>query len=51
MAKYALLEKANLQLAHNRKAEALQTIQRIKAMPGSDAQLYAKLQALEKAAR
>jgi predicted Zn-dependent protease len=51
MARYALVEKANLQLAHTRKAEALQTIQRIRAIPGADAQLYGKLQALEKAAR
>jgi hypothetical protein len=51
MAKYALLEKANLLLAHNRKAEALQTVQRIKAMPGSDALLSTKLQSLEKEAR
>src|SRR5215831_6599516 len=51
MARYALVEKANLQLAHTRKADALQTIQRIRAIPGADPQLYAKLQALEKAAR
>lgn len=51
MARYALLEKANLQLAHTRKAEALQTIQRIRAMPGTDPGLYSKLQALEKAAK
>jgi hypothetical protein len=51
MARYALVEKANLQLAHTRKAEALQTIQRIRAIPGADPGLYSKLQALEKAAR
>jgi hypothetical protein len=51
MARYALVEKANLQLAHTRKADALQTIQRIRAIPGADPQLYLKLQALEKAAR
>ena len=51
MARYALVEKANLQLAHTRKADALQTIQRIRAIPGADPQLYGKLQALEKAAR
>jgi hypothetical protein len=51
MARYALVEKANLQLAHTRKADALQTIQRIRAIPGADPQLYSKLQALEKAAR
>jgi hypothetical protein len=51
MARYALVEKANLQLAHTRKADALQTIQRIRAIPGADPQLYSKLQALEKAAK
>jgi hypothetical protein len=51
MARYALVEKANLQLAHTRKADALQTIQRIRAIPGADPQLYSKLEALEKAAR
>jgi len=51
MAKYALLEKTNLLLAHNRKAEALQTIQRIKALPGTDLLLSTKLQEVEKEAR
>jgi hypothetical protein len=51
MARYALVEKTNLQLAHARKADALQTIQRIRAIPGADPGLYSKLQALEKAAR
>jgi hypothetical protein len=51
MAKYALLEKANLQLAHNRKAEAIQTLQRIREMPGSDPAISMKVQALEKEAR
>jgi len=51
MAKYALLEKANLLLAQKRNSEALQTVQRIKAMPGSDPLLSLKLQALEKDAR
>jgi len=51
MAKYALLEKANLLLANDLKAEAIQTLQRIKAMPGSDPLLNTKLQALEKEAR
>src|SRR5215510_5677276 len=46
MARYALVEKASLQLAHTRKADALQTIQRIRAIPGADPQLYSKLQAL-----
>jgi len=51
MARYALVEKTNLQLAHARKADALQTIQRIRAIPGADPGLYSKLQALEKAAK
>lgn len=51
MAKYALLEKAGLQLAHKRKADALQTLQRIKSIPGTDRLLSMKVQALEKEAR
>ena len=51
MAKYALLEKAILQVAHDRNADAIQTLQRIKQMPGSDRLLSAKVQALEKEAR
>ncbi len=51
MAKYALLEKAKLQLAHNRKVDAIETLQRIKEMPGSDPLISTKLQALEKEAR
>jgi hypothetical protein len=51
MAKYALLEKAGLQLAHNRKTEALQTLQRIKERPGSDPMIAMKVQLLEKEAR
>ena len=48
MAKYALLEKTHLLLAHERKAEAIQTLQRIKQLPGSDQLISAKLQALER---
>jgi hypothetical protein len=51
MAKYALVEKTNLLLAHNRKPEALQTVQRINAMPGADPLISKKAQALEKEAR
>jgi hypothetical protein len=51
MAKYALVEKTNLLLAHNRKPDALQTIQRIRQMPGSDPLIASKLTALEKQAR
>jgi hypothetical protein len=51
MAKYALLEKANLQLSDNRKVDARQTLNRLKAMPGSDALLSAKIQAMEKIVR
>ncbi|MBI4471379.1 MAG: hypothetical protein HY646_01845 [Acidobacteria bacterium] len=48
MAKYALLEKANLQLAHARKAEAAQTLRRMKAISTSDALLARKTQDLER---
>jgi hypothetical protein len=51
MAKYALLEKTNLLIAHGRKAEAIQTLQRIRQMPGADPLISTKLQALEKEAR
>jgi hypothetical protein len=51
MAKYALLEKTTLQLANSRKPDALQTLKRIKAMPGSDPLVAAKVEALEKKAR
>jgi len=51
MAKYALLEKAGLQLAHSHNADALQTIQRLKNIPGTDRLLSRKLQAQETEAR
>jgi hypothetical protein len=51
MAKYALLEKARLQLAHRRKSDAMQTVQRIKGIPGADPLLSSKVDALEKEAR
>jgi hypothetical protein len=51
MAKYALLEKANLFLAHSRKPDALQTIQRVNGIPGADPLISKKAQALEKEAR
>ena len=47
MAKYALFEKAGLQLAEKRNAEALQTIQRLKNLPGNDALLSRRVGALE----
>jgi len=47
MAGYALLEKVDLQLAQNRKNEALQTLQRLKGIPISDPLLAKKVQALE----
>jgi hypothetical protein len=50
MAKHALVEKTNLLLAHNRKAEAMETIRRLKGIPGSDPLIAAKVQALEKQA-
>jgi hypothetical protein len=51
MAKHALIEKTILLLAHNRKSDAIQTLQRIKGMAGSDALISAKVLALEKQAR
>jgi hypothetical protein len=48
MAKYALLEKALLLEAHNRDADARNTIARLKALPGTDALLSRKVQAFEK---
>lgn len=51
MAKYALLQKADLLLAQKRKAEAIQTLERIKVIPGADPLIPAKVQALEKDAR
>src|SRR5215831_13822083 len=50
MARQALLQKANLQLAHARKADALQTVQRIRAIPEADPLVARKVLALEKAA-
>ena len=50
MAKHALVEKTILLLAHNRKAEAMETIRRLKGMSGSDPLITAKVQALEKQA-
>jgi hypothetical protein len=50
MARQALLQKANLQLAHARKADALQTVQRIRSIPEADPLVSRKVQALEKAA-
>ena len=51
MAKYALLEKANLQLAQTRKTEAMQTLQRLKGIPATDSLLTKKTQALERDVR
>src|SRR5262252_2710836 len=51
LAKYALLEKADLLLEQKRKTEAMQTLERIKAMPGADALISSKVQTLEKEAR
>src|SRR5437773_4361886 len=47
MAQYALLEKAGLQLAEKRSADALQTIQRLKSLSGNDAVLSKRVGALE----
>lgn len=51
LAQYALLEKANLQFAHQRKAEAAQTLQRIKTIGISDMLLSRKVEALDKELR
>jgi hypothetical protein len=51
MAKYALLEKAGLQLAHGRRGDALQTLQRMKSSGVGDRLLSSKVQALEAEAR
>jgi hypothetical protein len=49
MAKYALLEKAQLLAAQTNKAEAARTLDRIKAIPGNDRLLENKVLALRKA--
>ena len=51
IAKYALLEKAALEFAHNRKNEAIQTLERIRSIPGTDRLLAGKVEALEKQIR
>jgi hypothetical protein len=48
MAQYALFEKAQLLAAHARKAEAAQTLDRLKAIPGSDRLLDKKVEAFRK---
>jgi hypothetical protein len=48
LAKYALLEKAQLQAAHGRKQDALATIERLRGIPGGDGLLLKKVQELEK---
>jgi hypothetical protein len=51
MARYALLQKAQLLYAHNRPAEALQTLMRLKSISGGDPLLTRKVQALESVVR
>jgi hypothetical protein len=51
MAEYALLEKAKLQAAQGRHADALQTIARIKSFSRGDQLLTSKVEALEKRLR
>jgi hypothetical protein len=48
MAKYALLEKADLQSSGKRRDDALRTLERLKAMPGADPVLAKQVQALER---
>jgi hypothetical protein len=51
LAQYALLEKADLQLEGERKAEAQQTFQRIRSLAPSDPLLRKKVEALEAEAK
>jgi len=51
LAQYALLEKASLQLDSGFKPEAVQTIQRIRAIPYSDPLLSRKVEMLAKSSR
>jgi len=48
LAKYALLEKVQLQDAEGREEEALRTLSRLKAIPGGDAALTRRVQAVER---
>jgi hypothetical protein len=47
MARYALLEKAHLQSAHNRSGDARATLARLKAIPGADSLILKKVEVLE----
>lgn len=51
MAKYALLEEVQLQDAERHRADALQTMARLKAIPGVDVLLAKKIQAMDKTLR
>jgi hypothetical protein len=51
LAKYALLEKAQLLHAARRRDEAVQTVARLKAVPGGDALLLKKIARLEEMVR
>jgi putative flippase GtrA len=51
MAQYMLLDKGDMQLGASRKADVIQTLQRIRAIPHSDTLLSKKVDALEKAAK
>jgi predicted Zn-dependent protease len=51
LAQYALLEKADLQIQGARKADAQQTLQKIRSMPLSDPLLRKKVEGLEAEAR
>jgi hypothetical protein len=51
MAKYALLEKANLQIEHGGRLEAKQTVQRIQNIAGADRLLAGKLERLSRQLR
>ncbi len=51
LAKYALLEKAQLQNAEGHRDDALRTLDRVKTLPGGDALLTRKIVAMEKMLR
>jgi predicted Zn-dependent protease len=51
MAQYALLEKADLQVGGGRKAEAVQTLERLRSLQISDALLRKKVEALQTEAK
>jgi tetratricopeptide (TPR) repeat protein len=51
MAQYTLLDKGDMQLGASKKADVIQTVQRIRAIPSSDSLVTKKVNELEKAAK